>query len=264
MARRRLMGSTPRYKPPATAGGNIGPWNTPIPGGSSGLPTSTTPTPSTPGSAALPVDPTYDAEVGGLAKQKADRIARLTQGRTGALLDYGYNAQYDPAGNAVGLSFDPNNPNSRAAQLKRRYQEGKRGTTNSYAGRGMLWDGSQTEAQAGVDRGYTTADDQMTKALLRFLGNTQSGIADAGTSYELGMAQAGGGRVSRAASNANYTAAAEAQQTTNDRLARALENLGGQTGSSSTVAKTWRANDRKGRPGTFRKHQDGRTTFVPD
>lgn len=145
----------------------------------------------------LPLDPIYDQQAGGLQKRRDDTLSGLAGTRTRALLDYGYSAQYDANGNATGLTFDPNNPDSRAAQLKRRYNEAKAGTTNSMANRGQLYSGALLNAQDTNAGNYQRADNANQNALLAFLARNQGAKAGAGTDYELGMGQAAADRLGR-------------------------------------------------------------------
>lgn len=149
----------------------------------------------------MPPDPLYDQQVGGLGRQRDLTIGGLDRTRTGTLLDYGYNATYDAQGNATGLSFDPNNPDSRAAQLKKRALQAKAGTLNQFSGRGMGLDGSQINAQNINADNYQRSDDALQKALFAFLGGNQQARGQAGIDYELGSGQAYGDRLGRLPTN---------------------------------------------------------------
>jgi hypothetical protein len=147
---------------------------------------------------ALPVDPTYDQQIGVYGKRRDDSYADLTNQRTGGLLDYGYTEQQDGTGKTTGLTFDPSNPNSRAALLLKHYQQSKAGTQNSMAARGQLYAGARVNAQNANDSNYQVADDQQRKALLQFLARNSGAARDAGTNYEANAGVAQGDRISRA------------------------------------------------------------------
>lgn len=149
----------------------------------------------------LPIDPQYDQQIGTLGRQRDLTIGGLDHTRTGALLDYGYNATYDASGNATGLSFDPNNPDSRAAQLKKRYLQAKAGTGIGFANRGQQNSSAYRSAQTANDQGYQVSDDRLQKALLSLLGGNQQARGQAGIDYEFGSGQAYGDRLGRLPTN---------------------------------------------------------------
>jgi hypothetical protein len=155
----------------------------------------------------LPVDPTYDQQIAALMKRRDDSLAGLTQQRTGGLLNYGYSATFDAAGNATGLSFDPNNPYSRAALARKHHQQAKTGTQNRYAASGQLYAGSLINAQNANDQGFAQDEDSRQKQLLSFLARNLSAQADARNAYEAGAGSASGERISRAQSSPLYNPA---------------------------------------------------------
>lgn len=68
---------------------------------------------------------------------------------------YGINAQG---------GFDPTNPYSQAAVMKRNYDNSVRGTTNSYAANGQLYAGSLKNAQQQNDFQYGSGSDQLKRS----------------------------------------------------------------------------------------------------
>ena len=152
-------------------------------------------------SARLPVDPVYDQTVAGLARQRDDTLAGLAQQQTGTLADYGYGATFDPQGNVTGLSFYPANPFSRAALLRRNYQQSKTGTQNSMAARGQLYSGALVNAQNTNDVGYLQGENALQNAVTQALIAIARRRSGAGTDYELGVGGAGAERAARAASS---------------------------------------------------------------
>lgn len=144
-------------------------------------------------SAALPVDPSYEGQVAALARQRDDTLLGLAGQRTQGLQDYGY--QQAPTG---ALSFDASNPFSRAALLRKNYQESKQGTQTGMAARGQLYAGALQTAQAANDTGFNQGEDSLQRALLAFLTSNQGAANRARTGYETGVSQAAADRVTRA------------------------------------------------------------------
>jgi hypothetical protein len=164
----------------------------------------------TPGPTALPVDPTYDSTIAGLGRRRDDTLSGLDQERIGGLSNYGYTAQFDANGNATGIAFDPSNPFSQAALLKKRYSQAQNRDTNSYAASGQLYAGSLNNARAATTSANDQATDSQRKAVLAFLARNQQQRQGASTDYELGAGQAYGDRVQRAPQNPLYSAASPA------------------------------------------------------
>jgi hypothetical protein len=127
---------------------------------------------------ALPVDPTYDATVAALARQRDDQLLALRGQRTQNLQEYGFNET--PAG---GVAFDPTNPFSRAALLRKNYQESKQGTQTGYAAN---------------DTGFNQNENSLERALIGFLTNNQGAQNRARSGFESSVAQAMADRVIRA------------------------------------------------------------------
>jgi hypothetical protein len=147
----------------------------------------------------LPIDPTYEATIGGLQRKRDDTVSQYEAQKPKVLADYGYTASgYDSSGAPTGLAFDPNNPFSRAALAKRTYDQTQAGTTNSMAARGQLYSGAREQATAGNEFQYQQGTDALLKALTSSLVGIQSGETNAKTDYELGAGSAYGDRITRA------------------------------------------------------------------
>jgi hypothetical protein len=156
----------------------------------------------------LPVDPAFDDQIGGLTKTRDDTIAGLVAQRTGTKLDFGYDETLNPDGTVAALTFDPLNVNSRAAQMKKRYDQSKAGTTNSLAARGQLYSGAMANAQGANDSNYSTSSDSLQKSLLKYLAGNRIDQGAARSNFETNAGIAGGDRITRAinASAANTSA----------------------------------------------------------
>jgi hypothetical protein len=140
--------------------------------------------------APLPVDPAYDQTLAGLGLKRDTTIQALDQQRLGGLSDYGYSATFDPSGNATSVAFDPNNPYSQAALLRKRYQQAQTGNTNSYAARGQLYAGSLQNAQNATTDSNNQAENGLQRSVMAFLARNQQQRGQANVDYELGSGQA--------------------------------------------------------------------------
>lgn len=154
--------------------------------------------PATP--SVLPPDPGYDATRAALASKRDQTISGLQGQRASTLLDYGYTEQ--PG--AGSLSFDAQNPFSRAAQLKLRYDQARNGANTSYAARGQLYSGALQNARNELNRQQAGAEDSLQKSLLAFLAQNTGQQSGAQSDFELGDAQALSQRLANAASNPLY------------------------------------------------------------
>ncbi len=122
-------------------------------------------------------------------KQRDATLASLTQRRTSTLSDYGYDQN---------LAFDPNNPFSRAALLKRHYDQSRTGDVNNYASRGQLYAGSLQNQLNERNFGQQQGEDSLQKQLIKFLANNAEQTNKAGTDYELNVMNAGAAKLDRA------------------------------------------------------------------
>lgn len=146
----------------------------------------------------LPFDAQYDAEVGNAAKNRDVTLAGIGRERNDALATYGYTGTFDQSGNLVGRQFDPNNPFSRAALLKRTYDQTSRGNVNRMAVRGQLNAGSFQNLKNNTDFGYMQGEDANQKSLNALIGSLIGRQQAANTSYDSAVVQAGGSRLARA------------------------------------------------------------------
>lgn len=200
--------------------------------------------PATPPRAALPPDASYEAQLAALAQRRDSTVTSLGQQRQQGLLDYGYTES------APGqIAFDPTNPYSQAAILKRNYDQSRAGNTNSYAAAGQLYSGALQNAQDETNFQQGKASDTLQKGLLAFLANnTQAGFG-AGADYNLGAGQALGDAIDRAPNNPAYNP---------------VLNTPAPAASKATTAGMqsipWK--DSNGRPGVLHIYPDGRKVFV--
>lgn len=147
----------------------------------------------------LPVDASYDQAIALLQRQRDEGIAAITGERARTLSDYGFQEGANGA-----LTFDPNNPLSKASVMKKTYDTNRRSTAQSLGAGGQLYSGAFQNAQDLINRNQIGSEDALTKNLQAFLARNTGQVKDAGTQYELAAGQAYGDRVGRFQSNPNY------------------------------------------------------------
>lgn len=145
-----------------------------------------------------PIDPVYDAQVGAAQRTRNDTVAGLANARSRGLANYGYTASFDQAGTPTNLTFDPSNPFSQAALLKRSYDQQRSGNVNGYAAQGQLYSGALQNAAANTNFKQGAAEDGLQKALIDFLAGNASGVQTANNNYDTNVAGYASDRVARA------------------------------------------------------------------
>lgn len=148
----------------------------------------------------MPVDPTYQSDVGTAQRTRDTSLANVSQQRTSGLLGYGYGE--DAATGA--LTFDPNNAFSKAMLLKKNYDQSRARTAQSIGSTGGLYTGAAQKAQDLVNIGQVGAEDSLQKSLLSFLAQNTQATANAGANYENAVGAADASRVGRIADNPLY------------------------------------------------------------
>lgn len=151
----------------------------------------------------LPPDASYDAAVSLLQRQRDEQFAAVTAERARTLSDYGF--QEGPNGM---LTFDPNNPFSKSAVMKKTFDTNRRSTGQSMAAGGQQYSGAFQNAQDSINRNQLQSEDALTKNLQGFLARNTGQYKDVGTGYETAAGQAYGDRLSRFQSNPLYDPAA--------------------------------------------------------
>lgn len=151
----------------------------------------------------LPPDASYEQAIALLQRQRDEGLAGLLQQRQGSLLDYGFREGPNGA-----LTFDPNNPRSKAAELKRAYDTNRRSTGQSLASQGQLYSGAYQNAQDLVNRNQLGAEDTMQKSLIGFLARNTQARKQTLTGYETSAQDAYGDRIGRFQANPLYDPAA--------------------------------------------------------
>lgn len=152
---------------------------------------STAPAPAKP--AVLPPDASYDQSIAALTRQRDTSLAGLATQRQQGFLNYGYTQ--DAGGN---LAFDPTNPYSQAAILKRNYEQSRAGTGINLAAQGQLYSGAYQNAQDYSNQQELQGSDALQKQMLAFLSKNTADASATGSQFEVGVGQAGSDRLARA------------------------------------------------------------------
>lgn len=147
-----------------------------------------------------PPDPVYEQRVQGLRQQRTNTMADLAAGRQQGLAGYGYNENADTGA----LAFDPNNPFSKAALLKKTYDQSRRRTGNVMASGGSLYAGAYQSAQDVQNRGQLQDEDALQKSLADFLARNTQAEAGARTRYETNVEDEEAARIARVDTNPLY------------------------------------------------------------
>jgi len=147
----------------------------------------------------LPPDASYDDQIALLQRQRDEGIAGIVGERSRTLTDYGF--QEGPNG---AITFDANNPFSKASIMKKTYDTNRRSTAQSLGAGGQLYSGSFQNAQDLVNRNQLQSEDALLSNVQAFLTRNTGQQKAAGTNYELAAGQAYADRVGRFQSNPLY------------------------------------------------------------
>jgi hypothetical protein len=159
------------------------------------------PTPAmTPPTVPMP-DPVYDADVLNLGRARDIAVANAVAARASGLLDYGFT---ENAGTGA-LTFDPNNPFSRAAVLKQNYNQSRARAAQTMGSGGQLYSGAFQNQQDFINRGQLQSEDALQKALAGFLAENTSARQRALTEHQMGMSSVEAERAARALDNPLYS-----------------------------------------------------------
>lgn len=151
--------------------------------------------PSDPG--AVPKDAVYNAQAANYARDRDNTLAGIAREQNQALAEYGYTGRFDAAGNLTGRTVDPNNPFSRAALLKRNYDQRSGANTNSYASRGLLQSGAYSAAKDRTDFENLRGINENERNFDALIGSLIGRTAAAHTNYDTGITQAGADNLAR-------------------------------------------------------------------
>src|SRR5262245_32352969 len=136
------------------------------------------------GPATRPVDAQYELDVAGLGRTRDTTIAGLGQQRFQTISDYGFTPVADPTTGVWGVgAFDPNNPYSKAALLKKSYDTRRAARAQQVQG----FTGAYQNTQDALYAGQAQDEAQMRRALGDILTRNTGQVTQAGTDYGTGM-----------------------------------------------------------------------------
>lgn len=146
-------------------------------------------------------DPLYTGDIATNQRTHDDTITGLEGQKTSVLGDFGYSATYKPDGTLDHLTYDPNNPYSRAAQLNRAAQITQTGTRTDMAAGGHLNSSAFQHSKDFNDNSYNT----QSNALQQSLGSIIAGIIGQERTADTGLRSANntalGNRITRLPQN---------------------------------------------------------------
>lgn len=158
------------------------------------------------GARALPPDAQYESDIAGAQQNRATTVANLTQQRQGQLAGLGYTeSNVDPNTGVGTLAFNPNDPFSKAALLKRTYDASRARTGQQMAAGGQLYSGGYQQAQDITNRDQLQSEDAMQRSLLGYLAQNTGARTAARTGYENAAMRAAADRMGRIDTNPLYS-----------------------------------------------------------
>jgi hypothetical protein len=194
----------------------------------------------------LPPDAAYDSAIAAAQRTRDNTIAANAAARSSGLGDYGFTE--GPGG---ALAYDPNNPRSKAALLKKSYDTNRRSTGQSMGAGGQLYSGAYQNSQDLVNRNQLQGEDALSKSLINFLASNTLANKNAGTNYETTAAGAYGDRVGRFSTNPLYNPAASGTDTP-AAAAPAAAAASAAKPASSTALEVWQKGTYGGRKATYK------------
>lgn len=134
-------------------------------------------------------DAGYQQQIATAARNRDSTFTDIDRQRGQTLQQFGYTAQFNPdqsivAGTLAAAPTDPNNPFSRAALLKRAYDDRKRGTETSYAARGQQFAGSMVNANNRIDLENLQSQNAMSSQLADILAGLFAKRRQAGVAFD--------------------------------------------------------------------------------
>lgn len=134
-------------------------------------------------------DPNYWMGEADAWKAQQNSNTDLIYKRDAALRDAGYTIDAN-SGQLKQIDFSLN-PYSRAALMKKAYDQSLRGNVNGAAAQGQLYAGSLDRAQAASSSNYTAQQNALLNSLYDLMAETEAGLAGNQANYSTALANAG-------------------------------------------------------------------------
>jgi hypothetical protein len=157
------------------------------------------------GPAATPADATFQADMGAAQRARAQTEAAVNQNRQAELIGAGFTeTNIDPKLGVGTLAFNPNDPFSKAALLKKNYDASRARTAQQMGSGGGLYTGAYQQAQDIGNRGQVQAESALHDSLFSFLSRNTGAFKQAGSDEELAGIRADSDRMGRIDTNPLY------------------------------------------------------------
>jgi hypothetical protein len=153
----------------------------------------------------MPPDAGFQADMAAAAQKRAQTEAAVNQQRQAELIGAGYTeTNVDPNTGVGTLAFDPNDPFSKAALLKKNYDASRARTAQQMGSGGGLYAGSFQQAQDIGNRGQVQAESGLQDSLFSFLARNSGAFKQAGIDEQTAGIRADADRMGRIATNPLY------------------------------------------------------------
>jgi hypothetical protein len=160
---------------------------------------------ATPAAQAMPPDATFQADIGAAHQRRTQTEAAVNQNRQAELIGAGFTeTNIDPKLGVGTLAFNPNDPFSKAALLKKNYDASRARTAQQMGSGGGLYTGAYQQAQDIGNRGQVQAESALHDSLFSFLSRNTGAFKQAGSDEELAGIRADSDRMGRIDTNPLY------------------------------------------------------------
>lgn len=154
---------------------------------------------------ALPPDAIYQDDVALAEQRRAQTETALRGNRRGQLASTGYTeTNIDPDTGVGTLAFNPHDPFSKAALLKRTYDASRARTAQQMGSGGGLYSGAFQQAQDMGNRAQLQGEDALQRSLFSFLGQNTAATKQAPIDEQFAGIKADSARMGRLDQNSLY------------------------------------------------------------
>lgn len=154
---------------------------------------------------AMPPDAIFQGDVAAAASKRTQTEAALRQARQGQLIGAGFSeTNVDPNTGVGTLAFNPNDPFSKAALLKKNYDASRARTAQQMGAGGGLYSGAFQQAQDIGNRGQVQAESALHDSLFSFLAQNTGATKQAASDEQVAGIRADAARMGRIDTNPLY------------------------------------------------------------